>query len=356
MIPYLIVTLSLVFLTLFDRSKLEPFFFWVISCILLIFSAFRIGGTSTADYENYLFFYSLFTDFKDVLGGIGHAEIGFRALSYIGNTFHFEGQFIIVAMATLSLVPIVFLVKKYSFYPIASLVFLMPYFLTMNMHSSRTSVAAAFGLLAIHYFYQSNRALYTLFFLLALSFHSSAICLILILLTKLDYRKLLMLLVVSVIVGAFVNLLPLIAAILELFGLSIIANKITSYQGSEDFAYRVLIYDPRIILNIIICLLIYNIRSYVNSDRISFYYKTYFIGTILLIALSSLAIVSWRISYYFLITAVLVLPALSKHYNSKFFESLPAKRLMSTIMIFIYFLYFLPLILTAQPYEFYFKL
>lgn len=356
MTPYLVVSTFLLLLTLFDRSKLETLFFWVISSILLIFSAFRIGGTSTGDYDNYLFFYSLFTDFQDAVRGIGNVEIGFRMLSYIGNTFHFEGQFIIAAMAFLSFVPIVFLVKKYSFYPIASLVFLMPYFLTMNMHSSRTSVAAALGLLAIHYFYKSNRALYILFFLLAFSFHSSAICLLLILLTKLDYRKLLMLLVISFIISIFVSLLPIIAALLDLLGLGSIANKITSYQVSERFGYKMAIYDPRIILNTIICLLIYNIKGSVSSDCINFYYKTYFIGTIILITFSSLTIVAWRVSYFFLITAVLVLPALSKHYNTRFFESLSTKRLMSTMLVFVYFLYFLPIILTAQPYEFYFKL
>lgn len=356
MTPYLVVSTLLLLLTLFDRSKLETLFFWVISSILLIFSAFRIGGTGTADYDNYLFFYSLFTNLQDSLRGIGNVEIGFRMLSYIGNTFHFEGQFIIVAMATLSLVPIVFLVKKYSFYPIASLVFLMPYFFTMNMHSSRTAVAGALGLMAIHYFYKSNRVLCILFFLLALSFHSVAICLVLILLTKLDYRKLLMLLVISFILSAFLSLLPLIATILDLLGLGNIASKIISYQGSEKFGYRMAIYDPRIILNTFICLLIYNIKGSIKSDLIDFYYKTYFIGTISLIAFSSLTIVAWRVSYFFLITAVLVLPALSKHYNTRFFESLSTKRLMSTMLVFVYFLYFLPIILTAQPYEFYFKL
>lgn len=356
MAPYLVVTLSILFLTLFDRTKLESVFYWTLVIILLVFSGFRIGGTGLNDYDNYLFFYSLFTNFQDTLMGIGNAEIGFRILSYIGNSLHLEGQFIIVSMALIAFIPIAFLVKKYSFYPIASLIFLMPYFLTMNMHSSRTSVAAGLGFLAIHYFYQSKRILYILFFCLAMSFHTSAICLLLVLLTKLEYRKLLLLLVISFILGAFIGLLPLIAAILDLLGLNRVAYKIISYGGSEQFGQRMAIYDPRIILNTIICLLIYNIKSSVSSDRINFYYKTYFIGTITLIAFSSITIIAWRVSYFFLIAAVLVLPALSKHYNTRFFESLSTRRLMSTIMIFIYFLYFLPIILIAEPYEFYFKL
>lgn len=356
MAPYLIISLLLVFLTLFDKTKLESVFYWMLVLILLIFSGFRVGGTGQADYYNYLFFYSLYTSFQDVLLGIGAVEIGFRMLSYIGNSLNLEGQFIIISMALLAFVPVVLLIKKYSFYPIASLVFLMPYFFTMNMHSSRTSAAAGLGLLAIHYFYQSKRILYILFFFLAMSFHTSAICLVFILLTKLNYRKLLFLLILSSVIGLILNPLFLIANIVDLIGLNQVANKILSYQGSEKFGYGMAIYDPRIILNIIICLLIYNIKSSTHSSLINFYYKTYFIGTICLVLFSSLTIVAWRVSYFFLISAVIVLPALSKHYNNRFFERIAAKRLMSTIMVFIYLMYFLPIIISALPYEFYFKI
>lgn len=354
MLPYMAITVLLVFSTLFDKTKLETVIFWIFSAVLLAFSAFRIGGTGEGDYYNYLYFYSLITDWKDIFESRVNAEIGFRFFSYLGNMFNFDGQFIIIVMAILSLLPLSILIKKYSYYPIASYVFLMPYFLTMNMHTSRTAVSASFGLVFIHLYYKERKTLAAIFFMAALSFHSSAICLLLILLTRLSYRKLLILLTISFVIGTVLNPLNLIAELFNVMGLSRFAIKVISYQGSSEFGYNINVYDPRIIINFLICLLIYNTRNSVNNEQDIFYFKIYFVGTITLIAFSSLAIVAWRISYYYLISATFVLPSLCKYYNYQIFQSLQAKRMMSAFMLFIYFIYSLPLIIGAEPYEFYF--
>lgn len=354
MLPYMVITILLMFVTLFDKTKLQTLIFSFFSSILLVFSAFRIGGTGEGDYYNYLYFYSLITDWEDVFESKINAEIGFRFFSYLGNTLNFDGQFIIIVMAILSFVPLLILIKKYSYYPIASLIFLMPYFLTMNMHSTRTAVAAGLGLVFIHLYYKSQKISAFIFFVIALSFHSSAICLLLIVLTRLGYRKLLILLILSLLIGSILNPLNLISQAFSIMGLSKFAMKVVSYEGSSDYGYSMSIYDPRIVMNLLICLLIYNIRNSVTNKQDIFYFKVYFIGTIFLIAFSSLTIVAWRVSYYYLISVVFVLPSLCTYYNYKIFQSLQAKRIMSFIMIFIYFIYSVPLIIAAQPYEFYF--
>lgn len=67
-------------------------------------------------------------------------------------------QYIIVAMATLALIPVTYIIYKYSPYKILSLLIWMPYFLAMNMQTSRTSVAAAFGLLFMILYYKKKMA------------------------------------------------------------------------------------------------------------------------------------------------------------------------------------------------------
>lgn len=74
----------------------------------------------------------------------------------LGHSLGLGEQYIIVAMATLALIPVTYIIYKYSPYKILSLLIWMPYFLAMNMQTSRTSVAAAFGLLFMILYYKKD--------------------------------------------------------------------------------------------------------------------------------------------------------------------------------------------------------
>ena len=149
MTPYFTLLFTLAIATLFDGKKIDKILFIILTFVMLLFSAFRVGGVGLGDYDAYLRLYLLTDTFEKVINPEVHAEIGFRFISFLGNFFGFGEQYIIIVMAMLALIPVAYMIYKYSPYKILSLIVWMPYFLTMNMHSSRTSVAASFGLLFI---------------------------------------------------------------------------------------------------------------------------------------------------------------------------------------------------------------
>ncbi|MGP5271845.1 EpsG family protein [Psychrobacter faecalis] len=354
MFPYLTI-LSLVLMSaIFDKSKVEKPIYYLLCITLLFFSAFRVGGTGPEDYDVYLRLYSHVKSWIDVIDPNIHAEIGFRLLSYFGNIFNLDPQFIIIAMAFLAFGSVFLVVSKQSYYPILSLLIWLPYFLTMNMHSSRVSVSAGFGLLCINAYMHSNKLRTAIFFFTAVSFHSSALILLILPLTKLSYRTLIGMLLIAIVLGNLLNIFPAIESVFSFLGYSRIAWAIEAYQTSSDYGYAMSLYDPRILLCLLICLLIYNIRHSVNLNIDHYYFKTYYIGTIILIAFSSITILSWRLSYFYLITSVLVIPKISYYYNIRLFESLSHVRLMTLFMSIVYAAYTILFISIAEPYSFYF--
>lgn len=353
MLPYIGVLLLLFYSVIFDRTKYEKVVFLSLSLMLIVFCAFRVGGTGPADYDAYLRLYTKVASWESVIDPTIHAELGFRILSFIGNVSGFEGQFIIFSMALLSMMPIFWLINKYSYYPIVSLLFWVPYFLTMNMHASRVSVAASFGFLFIVSFYKSNKFTCITFFLLAFLFHSSAICLLFIFLTRFSFRTLGSFIILALFFGIALNPLFLIADIFKIIGMDHIAWLIKSYISSEDYGYPMKLYDPRIILSLMSVFLIYNIRKSINHSFDFYIFKVFLVGVILMVAFSSVTIIAWRLSYFYLISCVLVIPLVCKYYNFRLFISFGRIRIMSLLYSFIYTLYTLPIILGAQPYKFY---
>lgn len=72
-----------------------------------------------------------------------------------------------------------------------------------------------------------------------------------------------------------------------------------------------------------------------------------------MVIFSHVVIMAWRVSYLFLLISVVTIPWLAKVYNLLIEKNMGSKRVMSSVFIFLYFLYTASLILKAQPYEFF---
>lgn len=353
MFPYILLLAAIVLMTLFDGKKYDKIIFSLLVVWMLIFAAFRVGGTGTGDYDAYLRLYSLTDTFEKVINPEIHAEIGFRILSFLGHFLGFSEQYIIVAMAFLSIIPVTYVIYKYSPYKILSLLVWMPYFLTMNMHSSRTSVAAGFGLLFLISFAKRNTSI--LYFVIACLFHYSSFVLISVFLTKVRLKWFLRISILSFIIFLVISPFDLLIRFLDLIGIHRLSGFIQIYLESEDYGYKMPIYDPRILLGILVSLLILNIKnSFIKDFEISFY-KIFLIGVLLMMVFSEVTIMAWRTSYYFLLIGVILIPLMAEKYNIKFQSSIGLKRLISFVFVLIYFLYTTPLIMKAEPYEFFLK-
>ncbi|GIA60108.1 EpsG family protein [Vibrio cholerae] len=354
MLPYIGVLVLLTNATIYDKTKYQSIVFFCLALCLILFSGLRVGGTGPADYDAYLRLYSQVTDWNLVVDPQIHAEFGFRLLSFLGNFLDFDGQFIIFAMAALSSIPIFIIILRYSCYPILSLVIWMPYFLAMNMHSSRISVAAAFCLCFVISFYEKKRLASMVFFFVALAFHSSSIAILAVLMTKFKLKSLCVIGFLFFALSSFIDPFSFLSNAFSFLGASRISWFIDSYVGSSDYGYPMKIYDPRILLNLGILCLIYNIIRSVNNYFHIYIFKISVLGIIFLLLFSSATIIAWRVSYLFLLAGVISIPILFQYYNFRVFYIYGFKRVFSISFGLVFFVYSLTLVLKSLPYSFYF--
>lgn len=356
MIPYLFLLLTTTSATLFSSLRYEKAFFYLISIFLLIISAFRVGGTGTGDYEEYQRLYLLINNWHSVINPHIHVEFGFRLVSYLGNLASLHPQFIILFMAASSTIIVATIIYKHSSYRLLSLLVWLPYFLTMNMQTSRISVAAAFGLLFMVSFQKKN-IIYSIFFLLlAISFHSSSLILILIFLTYLSLNKLFLLCFIAIFSSLIGSPFDFIASGFNFIGLDRYAGFINIYLASNEYGYPMPIYDPRILLGFIILFFTFRIRSIIYKTPQEFYFKIFTIGVFIMILFSSVTILAWRASYFFLLSGVLVVPWLTKIYDYLGLKNRGIDHSGTLLFSLIYFTFAVSIVFKSQPYYFFFNL
>ncbi|MCH7296579.1 EpsG family protein [Acinetobacter higginsii] len=353
MAPYFILLFAIAFASLFDGKKIDKIIFFILSAWMIIFSALRVGGTGTGDYDAYLQLYSVTDTFEKVINPEVHAEIGFRLLSLFGHFFGFGEQYIIIAMAVLAFIPVAYAIFKYSPYKILSLFIWMPYFLAMNMQTSRTSVAAAFGLLFMISIFNKKWIMALLFFSIAISFHSSSLILVLVLLVRMSLKKLFYAISIACAMLVFITPFDVLLKLFDILGLGRLSDFLQIYLASDEYGYPMALYDPRIILSIGVVFLIFKGQKHIPEYFNMYYCKLFIIGALLMIVFSDVVIMAWRTSYLFLIIGVITIPWLAKIYNDLIRKDIGAKRVMSCVFILLYFLYSAFLIVKAEPYVFF---
>lgn len=353
MLPYFALLFAIVFGTLFDGKKIEKIIFISLSIWMLVLSAFRVGGTGTGDYDAYLRLYLATDTYDKVVNPEIHAEIGFRVLAYLGNIAGFGEQYIIIAMAILAFIPVVYIIYKFSPYRLLSLLVWMPYFLAMNMQTSRTSIAAAFGLLFMVFYGEKKWVIALLCLSIAVLFHSSAFILFLVLLASVSLKKLFYATCFIFLTLFFVSPFEFLLKLFEILHLTRFYDFLISYLVSDDYGYPMQIYDPRIILAMGVVFLIFKFQKNIPQYFDMYYCKLYIIGAMLMVIFSHVVIMAWRVSYLFLIISIIVIPWLSKLCNILIYRNLGINRVMSSLFVLLYFLYASSLILKAQTYVFY---
>lgn len=352
MFPYLLLSTFSGFGSVLYQRKYDLLISDFIFFILLILVCFRGGGFGLADYDNYKDFYDLVVSWQDVLLESVPAEIGFRFFCFLGNSLGFSSQFIIMIMGVFSTLPVYYFIRKYACYKILAIFFWLPYFYTFNMQTSRTSVAVAFGLIFIFYFFK-KKYLWSIFALLmAVSFHTAALILILVFLTLFPVNVLFYFTLSTFLFLIVISPVDLTISILDKIGKSNLSNAIILYRGGE-FGYPLALYDPRIIVSLCVSYFGLKIKNTLSSFEL-YYLKLFIIGSFLLIAFSDVVILAWRFSYFFLICGVVIIPTIARYYNLKVFYELKAKLIFSLFVVFSYGIYQGWLIYNAEPFKFYF--
>ena len=351
MIPYFFISISAALSAMLYKRKYNIILSDSIFIFMLAIVCFRGNSFGLADYDNYKIFYDKVITWNDVVTNSVSAEIGFRFFSYVGNVLNFESQFIIVIMGLLSSIPVYSIIRKYSVYKSLALFFWLPYFLTFNMHSSRTAVAAGFGVLFFNSFFNRRYIKTAFYFIAAISFHKAGLILLLVFLTLFNIKLLfLSLLLVSIFVSLFYPL-DLVVFVFNKLGLHSYSYQVTSYRGGY-FGYSIPIYDPRILISMVFSYLGYRMRPYLDNREL-YFLKLFVVGVIVFVAFSEVVIMAWRGSYFFLISGIVVVPFIARYYSLKIFYGSSIKQSLVFFVVFSYGSYLFYLIIKGQPYVLY---
>lgn len=310
---YIVLIATSFFLHFGDRTPVAKYIYFFFSFFIFLIMSLRGTGTGLADYDAYIRIYSSIIDWHDVLNPVSHVEIGFRIVAFIGNSMNLGGQYIIVVMAVLSFFPIAVMIKKYSPYKMLSILVWFPYILSMNMQTSRLSVAVGFGVLFFIFYYRKLKLPSLLSFLLAVSFHTTLFLLLFAFITRLKVSTLAIVYYVLLIASLFFNFSALPANFLSLLGFDLLSVKLFSYINSEHYGYPMKIYDPRIIISFVMITLILLVKNKVTYQFHNYIFKIFIIGGVLLVAFMDVTILAWRLSYIFLVIGVVVVPVVARY-------------------------------------------
>ncbi|EGR4261616.1 hypothetical protein VCSRO151_2869 [Vibrio cholerae] len=356
MIPYIVVLLLLIFSALLlDYSKLKWAAFYVNCTILWLFCALR--GNGDGDYFTYIEYSKLITTTSDIFDFAFPMEIGFRILSFFCNQVGLGSQSIIIAMATFSLLPTYFTISKISHLPSLSLLVFFPFFLMMDMHSSRTAIAASFGLIGAIEVFKGRSIKGTMLVIFGSAFHSSA--LILVWLLSIFWLRSALLLFVFVFFLAFqivFDIRDVLIFVLQTIGLDFFVMKAQIYFSQEEYVYPIPLYDPRILLQLLVTVLIVNYSQSLGKENKNYkLINMYIFGGIILVAFSDMTIFSIRLSYFFLISSFLVIPIVAERLNRNFKSCNLPNLSGSMIFCFIYTLMSSAIIYSYVDYKLFFE-
>ncbi len=324
-------------------QRIKNFLFVLSGFLLIFFCAFR--GDGNGDYFTYIEYSKLITSFSDLMNFNFPMEIGFRFLSLIGNLLGLHQQFIIVSLAFISVGLVLIIVKKYSLNPNLSLVVFFPMFLMMDMHASRTAVSAVFGFLSIISMIEKKSKRSLFYFFLAISFHFSAIILVLLPFALLPLPILFLILIFSIIFSVSIGAYDLLVLIVDLIDNPLITYKFYNYLANPDYSHKLLMYDPRIIWPIIISVCSFSLIKVIKNHFLLKLMRVYIVGTCAFIFFSDFALFAIRLSHFFMITSIIIIPGVCFYFDRAFstarqrmfissYASLSYYLVLSTIILF----------------------
>lgn len=329
--PYLYCYILLCSLYIISKKEL----FVVAYLVLFLFCALR--GDGSGDYFIYKEYSKAITSWQSVLDFDFPMEIGYRVISYAVNIFNLDSQFVIIGMAFLSVTTFSFIIFKFSKSVFCACAIYYFYFMQFDMHASRTAIAGAFGLISLLYFNKGEKIISLLFFIASICFHKTAIILLFVILTLVPqvflYLTLLLVCFLQITVG-FTSIIIFLLSLLP--SDSYFYSKMMVYLSSTDFSYPMRIYDPRFLFPLLLITILTICLNQVRDNDNIFYLKIVTIGTILMVTFFDYTIIGLRLSYFFNIVLIILVPNIAFYFDQKILTSTSSNRLLETTTIICY--------------------
>lgn len=326
MYPYILIFFYLISIFIFNnyidnnQNKLLSIIFSSSTGFLILFLFAALRGNGNGDYFTYL---DAVKSVKSLTYIVEFAnerfEIGFIALAYLTNSLHLPAQFVLIFMNFISFSCVYYFVKKHSKNISLSLLLFFSFVLLFDMHHSRSAIAMSAGLVFFDALREKKYVKSLLFFLLAFSFHRSALVLLILMpialypnwypcLDKIFCfsKRYFIIILGLLILFHFYTPINLFTFFLNNPLTMTLAEKIERYLINDRWSYPFKLYDPRFLL--LIYLFYYGMHKRIkDSQLLTTLMVILLIAIFSIVIFSTSTILTMRIyNFYNLFTIVLI--------------------------------------------------
>lgn len=280
-------------------KKQQQMIYWGLIISLVLVAGLRYGLE-----EDYWHYYYVFNGMKEV----SSLELGFKLFLKLSIFFfkNYGVYCLIVAIISMGVKGKYFGKLRYPF--VALLCYYLRFYVLFELNAIRQGIAMTFVVIAVHYLINNDKGKYCLFTVMALSFHSSAVCALLVPFlkkAKLKFKHILFIYCGCLIFrlvffdGAIASFAPYISSVVGstnnlIHGLQYIINSGDKMQAMNYFSIARVIIPG-------ICL-------YFITDKNDYaYYNLYFAGSVLNLLFWGLDTIAFRIPAVFYIFEVYIL-------------------------------------------------
>lgn len=284
--------------------------------LALLIPAFIIAamrGNGMGDYFAYIRYGEHIRTINDVLYANIGMEIGYKAICYIINLFHFPRQTVIIIMNTISFSCIYVFIKKYSSDWSMPVLLYLPLYFQFEMHAARTGVAIAIVALGMGCLLDKKTWKFLLAVAIASLFHrTSFIALLLYFISKMNIQVIpgCILIFIEALAVKILDIDRILASLMSLVRLDVFARKFLSYANSSEYGYTLKLYDPRIVIALMVfasCSIMIKRRD--DIDRLCI--NSVFMYLFMLVFFSKHTFIAYRLSSYFYIPFIIEIPRLA---------------------------------------------
>lgn len=329
--------------------------------IYLIFSSLR--GNGNGDYFRYINAVKYIKTFKDVLSPSDYPfEIGVRFINYLNNLLHLTPQFSIIIMSLISLSTIYYIIDRYSENEYISWLMYYPFLIYFDMHHSRSAIAINFTLLFYIKLFVDHKFFASIpFAVVPVLFHKSSIIpisliFLMFLIEKIykgdvyndlekNYYKILG---TFAILTYFLSLKNLSNFLYKNYSSSYLIIKFNSYINNEQWSYDFKLYDPRLLILLLMLIISFKIIS--HKTPVTKYLNMYlFMGVLVILFFSDNTIFVMRFYNYFNLATIIVVP----HIIHGIKINTPKFKCYNVVIIVVFLVYFSYLTMKQVPYYFF---
>ena len=307
---YISIYIWLIFTSWMDFAK-KPnriVYLYFIGILLLFFAGLRgRSGGDTLNYINY-FLYRTNTIWEWRNLKRGYAEFGFYYLSVLLKSISNNTNFYFLIISLISMIPLLKSLSNLCLYPILGFIvyFARAFFMLRNMAQIRAALAIAIVMYALKFLIEKKPMKYTLWVLLAMTFHYSMIIALLfrfIYKINISFKKAIILIFLSFCMSFYAG--KIIQLFVGLFSLN--------YYFIEYLKWGNLgLFNPVIFYQIFLCLIYFYFEKYLSSIQKGYYVirNAYLLSTLILILTASMGVIGGRLATLFATCEIFIIPAL----------------------------------------------